>query len=359
MRLNPLLQSAGIPAVLADPEISSLSYDSRRTVSGSLFFALPGAKTNGAEFAQQAAGKGAAAVGVTVQHGGLFCGPGSGTNWLVIAGPVTNLNSGGGISSRNGRTRFSGGGDYSSFTVSGGTSQIGANNGICTNALLQLAGGSFDLNGYSQTFTGLANPGAGSVNNSSTNYGTLTFDLTSYNTYSSVLAGNLNLVLNGSSQLTLTGTNTYKGNTTVNGGTLELAVANLATNSTVSVASGAVLQLDFSVTNQVAALVLNGVSQPAGIYDSTSAAPYLTGTGLLKVLSSIASNPTNLTFTVTGNTGNLSWPADHLGWLVQSNSISLTVPADWQDISNTAAMTNYSFTIDPAQVNVFYRLRHP
>ena len=62
MRLNPLLQSAGIPAVLADPEISSLSYDSRRAASGSLFFALPGAKTNGAEFAQQAADKGAAAV---------------------------------------------------------------------------------------------------------------------------------------------------------------------------------------------------------------------------------------------------------------------------------------------------------
>ena len=62
MRLNPLLQSAGLPGVLADPEISSLSYDSRLSASGSLFFALPGAKTNGAEFAQQAADKGAAAV---------------------------------------------------------------------------------------------------------------------------------------------------------------------------------------------------------------------------------------------------------------------------------------------------------
>jgi len=73
MRLNPLLQSAGIPAVLADPEISSLSYDSRRTVSGSLFFALPGAKTNGAEFAQQAAGKGAAAVVAESRIGDCGC----------------------------------------------------------------------------------------------------------------------------------------------------------------------------------------------------------------------------------------------------------------------------------------------
>jgi len=62
VRLNPLLQSAGVPAILSDPEISSLAYDSRRAGAGSLFFALPGAKTNGAEFAPQAAGNGAAAI---------------------------------------------------------------------------------------------------------------------------------------------------------------------------------------------------------------------------------------------------------------------------------------------------------
>lgn len=62
MQLNALLQSAGIPTVLADPEITSLSYDSRRTGTGGLFFALPGLKTNGAEFARQAAANGAAAV---------------------------------------------------------------------------------------------------------------------------------------------------------------------------------------------------------------------------------------------------------------------------------------------------------
>lgn len=62
MKLNPLLQSAGLPGVLADPEISSLAYDSRQAAAGSLFFALPGLKSNGAEFARQAAENGAAAV---------------------------------------------------------------------------------------------------------------------------------------------------------------------------------------------------------------------------------------------------------------------------------------------------------
>ena len=73
MRLNPLLQSAGVSAILADPEISSLCYDSRLAGAGSLFFALPGAKTNGAEFAQQAAVKGAAAVVAESRIGDCGC----------------------------------------------------------------------------------------------------------------------------------------------------------------------------------------------------------------------------------------------------------------------------------------------
>ncbi len=73
MRLNPLLQSAGIPAILADPEISSLSYDSRLAGTGSLFFALPGSRTNGAEFARQAAEKGSAAVVTESEPGDCSC----------------------------------------------------------------------------------------------------------------------------------------------------------------------------------------------------------------------------------------------------------------------------------------------
>jgi len=44
---------------------------------------------------------------------------------------------------------------------------------------------------------------------------------------------------------------------------------------------------------------------------------------------------------------------------VQSNTLNIAVTNDWVDISNTAAGTNYSFTIDPTQTNVFYRLRKP
>jgi autotransporter-associated beta strand protein len=162
--------------------------------------------------------------------------------------------------------------------------------------------------------------------------------------------------------LTLTGANTYTGNTTVNGGTLEMAQPTIPTYSTVTVASGAVLQLDFAVTNAVTNLVLNGTSQAPGVYNSTTGSPYITGAGSLQVVVpvTIAANPTNITFNITGgNTLNLSWPADHLGWLVQSNSVNLAVPADWYDISNTATGTSYSILINPANRNLFYRLRKP
>ena len=296
----------------------------------------------------------------TVGHGGQICGPINGTNFLFINGPVTNT--GGTVTSRNGRVRFSGGGDYAVLNVGAGTGSIGIANGLATNASLNVSATSvFDLNGFNQALTGLTSGGAANalLTNSAATPATMTLDMSANSSYYGSIGGNIALVENGSAVLNLANTNSYTGNTTVNGGTLELAEPSINTNSTVTLASGATLQLDFTGVNTVAALVLNGVSQPAGIYDSTTAAPYITGTGALQIGSAIASNPTNMTFTVTGNTGTLTWPADHLGWLVQSNSISLTVPADWQDISNTAAMTNYSFTIDPAQVNVFYRLRHP
>ena len=169
------------------------------------------------------------------------------------------------------------------------------------------------------------------------------------------------LTKQNSGTVTLSGANTYAGNTTVNGGTLEIVQPTIPTDATVTVASGAVLQLDFAVTNAVTNLVLNGVSQGLGVYNAASSSPYLTGSGSLQVVApvTIATNPTNITFSVIGNELNLSWPADHLGWLVQSNGVSLAVPADWYDISNTASGTSYGIPINPARANVFYRLRKP
>ena len=154
----------------------------------------------------------------------------------------------------------------------------------------------------------------------------------------------------GTGLLILSETNTYTGNTTVSGGTLELAVASLATNSTVTVASGAKLQLDFSgVTNRIAALVLNGVSQAAGVYDSTSGAPFITGTGALHV---VVSAPPTMTFTNTGGNLQITFTGGTLQ--AQTNSLSTGLGTNWVDYTGSSPVT---VPINPSNPSVFFRVK--
>ena len=166
--------------------------------------------------------------------------------------------------------------------------------------------------------------------------------------------------------LTLSGANTYAGNTTVNGGTLEIVQATLSTNSIVTVTNGAVLQLDFAGINVVAGLVTNGISAGPGVYNSLNASPYITGTGSLQVILpvTVATNPTNLTFSVSGTTLSLSWPANHTGWrlLVQTNNLAAGVSSntnDWTTVTGSTGIDSTNITINPALPSEFYRLVYP
>ncbi len=268
-----------------------------------------------------------------------------------------------------------------STVESGGTLQLAGSGGdqIYNQVTVTVnSGGVFDLNSLAESFTTLnlagtgISGGGGLINSTTTATASLNLTNSISLTANSSIGGNGNISLPnaisgsgfgltkvGAGTLTLSGANTYTGDTTVSGGTLEIVQPAIAPNSTVWVASGAVLQLDFSVTNAVTNLVLNGISVAGGIHNQSTDPTFITGLGSLLVPSTIATNPTNLTFSVSGNTLNLSWPADHLGWLVQSNAVNLAVPNDWQDLSNTATGTSYSITIDPTQANVFYRLREP
>jgi hypothetical protein len=73
----------------------------------------------------------------------------------------------------------------------------------------------------------------------------------------------------------------------------------------------------------------------------------------------IAPNPTNITFSVSGNALVLTWPADHLGWIAQSNSVSLANTNFWNDLPGSGSATSLTNTFSPNAAYVFYRLRHP
>lgn len=179
-------------------------------------------------------------------------------------------------------------------------------------------------------------------------------------TYSGVMSGAGSLIKVGTGTLTLSGANSYTGNTTVSAGTLALAQPTLALGSTVIISNGAALQLNFATTNRVSALVRNGVNQPAGVYNSTTGAPHITGTGSLLV-QPIPTTPTNITVTASASTLSLSWPATHLGWILQQqiNSLAIGLSTNWTDVAGSASITSTNISINPTSPTVFYRLRNP
>jgi autotransporter-associated beta strand protein len=81
--------------------------------------------------------------------------------------------------------------------------------------------------------------------------------------------------------------------------------------------------------------------------------------GTIAVITPISSTPTNITYTLSGNTLTLQWPLDHLTWTLQSNSVSVASSGSWFPIPGTQNSNQYVITVDPAKSNVFYRLVAP
>ncbi len=81
----------------------------------------------------------------------------------------------------------------------------------------------------------------------------------------------------------------------------------------------------------------------------------------LSVFSSLATYPTNITASVSGSTLTITWPATHLGWILQSqtNTIGSGLQTNWVDVGGSASLTTTPININSANPTVFFRLRHP
>jgi len=88
------------------------------------------------------------------------------------------------------------------------------------------------------------------------------------------------------------------------------------------------------------------------------AANYIAGPGVLKVPSV---SETNITFTSSGGELTLSWPADHTGWRLQSqtNSLDAGLGPNWFDVAESSLTNKVVIPTDPTQGSVFYRLIYP
>ncbi len=151
---------------------------------------------------------------------------------------------------------------------------------IASNALL-------DLNGANQQVASLT--GSGMLNNSSADLASVfTVGDSNSSAFSGTITGNLGLTKSGAGTLTLTGSNNFAGNTTVNGGTLEVASASaLGKGARLTIAQGATVKL--TVNTVVKELYFGDKAQEKGTWGAIGnsgvnhTSEYLTGKGILMV----------------------------------------------------------------------------
>ena len=70
---------------------------------------------------------------------------------------------------------------------------------------------------------------------------------------------------------------------------------------------------------------------------------------------------TNISFQVSGNQLQLSWPPDHLGWVLQTqtNDLNNGIGSNWVTVPSSTNVNSASFPITQVNDCVFFRLIYP
>ena len=82
--------------------------------------------------------------------------------------------------------------------------------------------------------------------------------------------------------------------------------------------------------------------------------------GSIAVIAGVATNPTNIVFTVSGSNLILNWPADHTGWTLQAqtNSLATGLGTNWVDVPGSTLVNAVTNNVDAGNGSVFYRLKY-
>jgi autotransporter-associated beta strand protein len=138
-----------------------------------------------------------------------------------------------------------------------------------------------------------------------------------------------------------------------NSGAGTVTVTNIGATA---LAAGDILRIFSGAVSDGADLVVTG--------GGVGWANHLAVDGSIQAVSAIAAYPTNVSYSATGGTLALTWPATHLGWVLQSQtnalSTGLSPTNGWYDVlPSTANVTSTSIPVTSTNATVFYRLRHP
>jgi hypothetical protein len=83
--------------------------------------------------------------------------------------------------------------------------------------------------------------------------------------------------------------------------------------------------------------------------------------GILRIVSTVNTSRTNITFAKTGNQLTLTWPADHIGWRLQAqtNPVTTGLRSNWFNVPGSTSVSSVTVTISPTNGAVFYRMVYP
>jgi len=138
-------------------------------------------------------------------------------------------------------------------------------------------------------------------------------------------------------------------------------------SGTVSAAAGSVTVYNLGAALQVGDTfaLFNGAVTGGGVISVVGGGAVwnnnLGVNGTISVASIVPSTPTEIDVTRGTGTIDLSWPASHKGWVLQTqtNSLAVGIAANWTDIPGTASVTSTNIAINPTNPTVFFRLRYP
>jgi autotransporter-associated beta strand protein len=83
--------------------------------------------------------------------------------------------------------------------------------------------------------------------------------------------------------------------------------------------------------------------------------------GSIQVVPSPFTVATDISAQFTSGTLTLSWPADHTGWKLQSqtNYLNQGLNTNWSDLANSTNVNQIAIPVDPSNESVFFRLSFP
>ncbi|WP_020482244.1 beta strand repeat-containing protein [Methylomonas sp. MK1] len=207
-----------------------------------------------------------------------------------------------------GTVTLSGSNTYTGNTqVSAGTLALGAGDVLANTSSLIVNGGSFDLGSHNDTVAGVQLL-SGSITGTGTLTSNSTFDMQA-GTVSAVLGGSVGLNKTTAGTVTLSGTNTYTGNTQVSAGTLALGAGDVLANTSSLIVNGGSFDLGSHNDTVAGVQLLSGSITGTGTLTSNSAFDLQAGTVNANLGGNVGLNKTtsgtvilNGTNSYTGNT---------------------------------------------------------